>query len=218
MCGRYNIQTDPRAWIDAFTLLIDHRQAVQWQPRYNVAPSQRVPVIRSVGDCRELIEMRWGYVPTFVKEDRPRVQPINARADKLESSGYYHRSFQRRRCLLPAKGFYEWRRLGGSKIPCNIQLPGRQQFLLGGIWDTWRGIDTVAIITTDASAAIRKIHSRMPLIVPPEQAAEWLDGDSPAALFGPSVLQLESYPVSTRVNNPENDGPVLIDELPDKHE
>lgn len=215
MCGRYNIETDPRAWIDAFTVLIDHLRAGEWIPRYNVAPSQYVPVIRTKGDRWELINMRWGYVPGFIKEEKPKIQPINARADKLDISGFYRQSFHRRRCLLPATGFYEWQKRGGGKIPYHIQLPGREPFLFGGIWDTWNDLDTVAIITTEPNEWVKKIHNRMPLIVPREHAAQWLDGENPEDFLKPSDLKLEAYRVSTNVNNPNNDGPELLDKVPD---
>lgn len=210
MCGRYQIETDPRTWLNVFDALRDCLPDVTFQPRYNVAPSQAVPVIRAAGDHWDLVEMRWGYVPGFVREEKPRLQPINARGDRLATSGYYRHSFRQRRCLLPATGFYEWRRRGGGKQPWHIQLPGRSPLLFGGIWDNWRGTDTVAIITTEPNSVLGRLHDRMPLILPPERASAWLTGERPEALIVPYATELEAWPVSTRVNSPANDGPQLL--------
>ena len=161
-------------------------------PRWNVAPSQRMPIVRmSDAGFRELAIARWGLVPSWAKE-MPKVQPINARAETVPTGPMFRKAFECRRCLVPADGFYEWKGAKPPKQPYFIHQPDDGQFAFAGLWERWRAskdaepLDTYTIITTSPNALMASIHNRM-LLAPYRD-----DG-------------LEAYPVSQRVNSPKND-------------
>lgn len=224
MCGRYTIRR-----IDLFIRAgamepslfetFDEKRIV---PRFNVAPSQQAPIIRLNAANRPaggLVE--WGLVPSWTR-GTPKAKPINARAETVATSGMFRQAFDRRRCLVPADGFYEWRGAKPPKEPTFIHFPDDRPFAFAGLWERWRPdpaaepVDTFTIITTAANAEMLPIHNRMPVMLHERDYARWLDRECP----GRGVVDLlrpyedgaiETYPVSTRVNKPTNDGPELIE-------
>lgn len=214
MCGRYNVLPDVRAWL---AILGPLREVINdpdfWKARHNITPGQWVPVIRGTlgGDSLVIDKARWGFVPHWVREEKPKAQPINARDDSVTTKHYFRDSFHHRRCLFPASGFYEWQTVDGSKQPYNIGMADGAPFLMAGVWDNWRGDDTAAIITTHANSLMTPIHDRMPVIVSPQQAAEWIFGENPEQLLKPFAPELmRAYRIGKAVNSPRNDSPDLL--------
>ncbi len=189
-----------------------------FHPRYNIAPSQDVPVIVRNEDRNQLKTMRWGLVPSWAQDPSIGQRMINARAETLLEKPSFKQLVARRRCLVPADGFYEWRREGNRKVPMWIYLKNRVPFAFAGLWDYWRDpagdkeLYSFTIITTEANELLRPIHNRMPVIYDKEMGRQWLEesfGDQPmilAAVLRPWPSELmEAHDVSTLVNSPEND-------------
>jgi putative SOS response-associated peptidase YedK len=193
-------------------------------PRYNVAPGQDVPVIVR-GDGNRLIPMTWGFIAPFVKDPSAGRPAINARAETLLEKPSFRGAVQEGRCLVPASGFYEWKKEGQRKIPFYIRLPGAPLFAFAGLYGTRRDPSggehrTFAIITTEPNRLVAGLHDRMPAILPHEQEEAWLrPGPFRPADLGSLLApypegEMEFFPVSGRVNDPANDGPDLIRHLP----
>ena len=212
MCGRYNIISDLHAWLLGWGLARDLLEESDWQASYNITPSSWVPIIRAAsgGDALVIDKARWGFVPHWVKEEKPKLQPANARSDKIAVSRYFRDSFRHRRCLFPASGFYEWHTEQNAKQPFNIVHEDGSPLLMAGIWDNWNGDDTAAIITTDANEAMAPIHDRMPVIITPEAAKDWILGQEPQRFLHSTDKPLRTYKVSKAVSNPRNNGPDLV--------
>jgi len=218
MCGRYSITTPPEAMTRLFNI---EGPVPNFLARYNVAPSQDVPVVRQAGAARQLAMVRWGLIPSWAKEGAKPL--INARGESVAEKPSFRTAFRRRRCLLPADGFYEWRRPEeGPKTPFSIRLREGGPFVMAGIWETWAAadgseLDTCAIITTDANKTLAPIHHRMPVILAPEDWARWLETPESEArdllpLLRPAPDNiLEAHEISTRVNRVANDDPSLLD-------
>jgi putative SOS response-associated peptidase YedK len=223
MCGRYLATTDPARLAEHFHVdtvaIVDHR------PRYNVAPSTEVYAVIDHHAERRLGRMRWGFLPQWADSPKHGRRPINARIETLGTSRMFGPAFRSRRCLLPADGFYEWedRGEGRGKQPYHLADPDGRPLALAGVWTTWRDpgdpdaepIRTTAIITTAAAGAMRRVHDRMPLILPPGLWDPWLDVDDPAPHLLETVAaigapRLDATPISTRVNSVRNDGPELL--------
>jgi putative SOS response-associated peptidase YedK len=216
MCGRYGIIPDAKAWVDGWNIARDILNELDWQARYNITPSSWIPIIRATsgGDGLVIDKARWGFVPHWVKEDKPKAQPINARSDGIATKPYFRDSFRHRRCLFIASGFYEWQTVDGTKQPFNITTKDGSPFLMAGIWDNWKGDDTAAVITTDANSLMATIHDRMPVMIDHVQAQQWISGVSPEQFLKPYPSELmRAYPVSRAVNSPKNDGPSLIEPI-----
>lgn len=191
------------------------------RPRFNCAPSQLLPVIRLNKDGERVIDLvRWGLIPHWTK-GKPKSQPINARAETVATSGMFRHALDRRRCLVPADGFYEWLKKGDVKQPIYIHLQDDRPFGFAGLWERWapdessERVDTFTIITTTPNSEMRPIHDRMPVILPETAWESWLDrerkGSDVAALLQPyEDGRLETYPVSTHVNSPRNDDPKCV--------
>ena len=220
MCGRYNLITDAQALIDAYQIAHTLLDPNEWQARYNIAPSQDVPIVRDVGQGLELTLARWGLVPHWSKAPKSKYSTINARAETVAEKPTYRESFKRRRCLIPATGFYEWQAAGGEKVPHHIRQPDGGLFAFAGLWDHWDrevpGFDSCSIIVTSANATMQPIHDRMPVILNPAQYNTWLDVEhfnraQLEALLVPYGGKLEAYPVSKAVNSPRNDDPSCIE-------
>ena len=222
MCGRYRIKaTDElnehlRRTFDLFDAVLADK------PRYNIAPSQDCPVIimDDEGDVIVPAFMRWGYVPYWERSDKPRLAPINAQAESVATSGLFRQSLQRRRCLVPADGFYEWLRLDEkTKVPFDIHLTGGRPFFMAGIYEEGRENRpaTFAILTTSPNALMAKIHDRMPAILDDNEAKRWVArGDiAPeklAELTSPHAAEeMEATPISSLVNSPKNDLPEVLE-------
>ena len=179
MCGRYNIITDAQALVDYFDVLNE----IDFSPRYNIAPSQDVPVVRQQDAGRELALLHWGLIPFWAKDEKLKYSMINARADTVHEKPAYREAFKKRRCLIPASGFYEWRKEKGRKQPYNIRLKDTDIFAFAGLWEHWEGpegevIDSCSIIVTEANKLIEPIHDRMPVILSTKGYDTWLDPDN----------------------------------------
>jgi len=219
MCGRYTLAAAVEIVAAQFDL--PHTPATL-TPRYNIAPGQAVAVVRCADDgVRCLDSLQWGLVPTWAKDPAIGRRLINARAETLATKPSFRDALRRRRCLIPADGFYEWRRLAGRKQPYWVTRADGRPFGFAGLWERWRGaegqmLESCTIVTTTANASLTAIHHRMPLIVYPQHYGRWLDParrDARAllALLGDGDCEtLIARPVSTAVNNPRRDAPELI--------
>ncbi len=212
MCGRYAFWSDRNRVLEHFGLA----EAPPFSHGYNISPSLTVPVIRRHGDGRELINCHWGLVPHWARDTR--LQPINARAETLPEKPFFRDSFRKRRCLIPANGFYEWQGAEGRKQPYFFRLKNAELFAFAGLWDHRdspdRSFDSCAIITTLANEIMAPVHSRMPVIIDPGDYEKWL-AEGPEDLLKPYTGEMTCYPVSNVVNNPENDDRDLV--KPMKH-
>ncbi len=215
MCGRYTLTAPPDLVGELFHLAPDPLL----RPRFNIAPSQQAPVIRRPDGQRRLDFLRWGLVQPWA--DRPPKAMINARAETASAKPSFRASFQRRRCLVPADGFYEWRKTRvGRKQPFYFQQPRGEPFAFAGLWERCEkgdeALESFAILTTEANSVVGLVHDRMPVILRPEAHSAWLDPDVRDAelvsglLEGGPMDELACYPVSTYVNNPANDSPDCI--------
>jgi putative SOS response-associated peptidase YedK len=220
MCGRYNLITDASALIDFFEIDQSLLDETALQPRYNIAPNQEVPIVRQTGAGRELAFARWGLVPHWSKEEKPKYSTINARAESVAEKPAYRKAFKHKRCLIPATGFYEWQKRGEKKLPHHIRQPGGGLFAFAGLWDHWEkqgpGFDSCSIIVTGANAGMQPIHERMPVILNPAQYNVWLNTGhfnraQLEALLAPYGGKLETCPISNYVNNPKHDDAQCID-------
>lgn len=226
MCGRFAFYSPHEAMIDVFELPPD-TPAVE--PRWNLAPTQFVATVRAApGGTRELALLHWGLVPSWAKERSVGQRLINARADTLAEKPSFRSAFRRRRCLVLADGYYEWRAGtgGGAKQPYFIRPEHGGPIGMAGLWERWRDpasgepLESCVIVTTDASEALRRIHERMPVVIPRERFAAWLDpaNEDVAALqplLDPAhAAPLVATPVSRRVNSPKNEGPELVEPAP----
>lgn len=218
MCGRYELHSHPAAIALAFGLA--GPPAIQ--ARYNIAPTQAVPIVRlNAGRERELVQVRWGLVPRWAKDPSIGSRMINARAETAATRGAFRHALARRRCLVPADGYYEWPCTGSGKQPMHVARRDGQPFGMAGLHERWRSpqgevIDTCTILTTRANAALQPLHERMPVILAPQDYARWLDV-SDASLDVQDLLvpapqdALCARPVSSRVNAVHNDDASLLD-------
>jgi len=207
MCGRYAFWSDRNKVLKHFGL----EDAPLYSQGYNIAPSHSVPAVRLHQGQRELINCHWGLVPHWAKDTK--IQPINARAESVTSKPFFRDSFRKRRCLIPANGFYEWRGREGRKHPYYFRLRDEELFAFAGLWDHWdspdESFDSCTIITTGANEIMKPIHSRMPVILDPNDYDAWLE-EGPEELLQPYAGNMVCYPVSSEVNNPKNDNEELI--------
>ena len=217
MCGRYAITSAP----EAIRRLFGYDEQPNFPPRYNVAPTQPVPIVRMVEGQRQFALVRWGLIPAWVKDPRGFSLLINARGESLDDKPAFRAALRYRRCLFPADGFYDWRREGERAKPYYVRLKAGGPMALAGLWENWMGpngeeMETAAIVTTRANRMLATIHPRMPAIVPPEAFDLWLDSRSvdattAAALIAPAPEDmLEMHEVSPAVNSAANDTPDLI--------
>jgi putative SOS response-associated peptidase YedK len=216
MCGRYAITLPP----EAFRALFGYPEQPNFPPRYNVAPTQPVPIVHEDRGGLHFKLVRWGFLPSWAKDPKTFPLIINARGETLQTKATFKAALKRRRCIFLADGFYEWRRHGREKAPFLIRARGHGPIPLAGLWETYSDpnggeIDTAAVVTTDANGTVSAIHDRMPVILSAEDIAAWLDVrevDDNAAmkLVRPCPEEwLEMVPVGTRVNKVENDDPEL---------
>ncbi|HEY5996850.1 MAG TPA: SOS response-associated peptidase [Candidatus Deferrimicrobiaceae bacterium] len=213
MCGRFALFDSEYALERQFGAPIGFAMA----PRYNIAPSQPVLAVRrGAAGALEFTHLDWGLVPAWTKDPRDALRPINARAEGVAEKASFRGPFRHHRCLVPASGFFEWRKSGGGKRPYFVRPKGGGLFGLAAIWDGWMGadgseIESCAILTTGANALMAPIHDRMPVIVAPPDYGLWLDTAAPVtaelvALLAPFPAEaMEAYPVSAIVNSPTTD-------------
>ncbi len=224
MCGRY---TQISSWSELVRLyrITDAATPLNLRPRYNIAPTQDVSVVRAApdGGGRTLTRMRWGLVPSWAKDLAIGARLINARAETVAEKPSFRDAYRRRRCLIPADGFYEWqKRPGGPKQPYLITLKDQRPIAFAGLWECWnkapdgRPVQTCAIITTEANDLLRPIHGRMPVILDAADHDAWLDADghdgAAAALLRPySSADMRAGPVGAYVNSARNDDPKCVE-------
>jgi len=214
MCGRFALFTLSENLARQFG--VSGAPAVS--PRYNIAPSQAVDAVRAAatGGGREVASLRWGLVPSWAKDAAIGNRMINARSETVREKPAFRNAFRRRRCLIPASGFYEWQRREGQKQPYFVTMRDERPFAFAGLWDRWQGPDETAIesctiLTTAANAVVAPIHDRMPVIVSAAEYERWLDPalQDTEPLDGLLVPfpseEMAAYPVSAKVNAPSND-------------
>jgi putative SOS response-associated peptidase YedK len=215
MCGRYSLvpTNDIAARFDV------QQEQLSLQPRYNIAPSQSMPVVIRNSPNR-LVEMQWGLIPSWSKQPRAQFSTINARAETIAKSPVFRGPFKSRRCLVPASGFYEWQRVGDRKQPFCIRLKDDDLFAFAGLYDVWHDADgnelySYTVITTTPNELVAPIHNRMPVILRRDDEDAWLNKETePGRLMSLLVAypadEMEAYPVSRAVNSPANEGVELM--------
>ena len=222
MCGRYTLSTPGAAVAE----LLELDSAPRLAPRYNIAPTQESAVVRLADGRRSLAGLRWGLVPYWAADPSIGSRMINARSETVAEKPAFRSSLRRRRCLVPADGFYEWRRTPAGKQPYLIRLCGGGPFAFAGLWERWvphdgEPIESFTILTTRPNELIATLHDRMPVILPARHHGLWLDPAESAPERLTSVLrpfpaeEMEAFPVSTLVNAPANDVPECVAPLPD---
>jgi len=213
MCGRFTLTLDPDELQTAFNL--SEPPPAELAPRYNIAPSQAVAVIAN-GAGRKLELFKWGLIPSWAKDPKIGNRLINARAETLAEKPSFRAALKKRRCLILADGFYEWKKAGQTKTPMYLRLKESQPFAFAGLWETWKSPDdelikSCTIITTAPNALVKKIHDRMPVILSPQAYDLWLSPDELPAektlpLLKPfAASQMKAVSVSPLVNNPAFD-------------
>lgn len=229
MCGRFTLTASP----DQLTTLFQLPEEPVVVPRYNIAPTQPVAIVRmnpqqaQAGE-REWALTYWGLIPSWSKDPSIGARMINARSETVTEKPSFRAAFKRRRCLVPASGFYEWQKQAKGKQPHYITTPDGAPFAIAGLWEYWEGADGSALesctlLTTSANALMQPLHDRMPVIVAPEDYAQWLGSgrdetpqylDQLQHLFRPYADDgLVAYPVSTYVNNARNEGADCVEAL-----
>lgn len=220
MCGRYVLK---RKDLEALMETLGLKDARDFASRYNIAPSTRVPAIRPrTNGMREGVALQWGLVPSWSKDAKDGARLANARADGIATKPAFRESLRKRRCVVPASGFYEWQTIGKAKYPWYFHFKHEQPFLLAGIWESWRSqdgveLETCSLITTEPNDLVRPLHDRMPVILREQAIEVWLD----RAVEDPAVLQpllaptpaelMTAMPVNPRVNSVKNEGPECVE-------
>jgi putative SOS response-associated peptidase YedK len=215
MCGRYRLSRRKQLVEEYFGT---DSGEYDWNPRYNIAPTQHIPVIRQhpTLPIRKLSMLRWGLIPSWARDTSVGAGMINARSETVAVKPAFREALQWRRCLIPADGFYEWQRNGQIKQPYCLEVGDEELFAFAGLWDRWTSpqrevIESCSIVTTTANSLLSDIHDRMPVILTPADYELWLDPafKNIAAVsevlkpFEPALMR--RYPVSTRVNHVVND-------------
>jgi putative SOS response-associated peptidase YedK len=222
MCGRFSRKATLQAIVDEFEI---EEQDEKVKPSYNVAPGQEIAVVLK-DENKKLNLLKWGLIPSWAKDPTIGSRMINARAETLSEKPSFKHSLRRKRCIIIADGFYEWKKEGAHKVPMYIFLKSGKLFGFAGLWDTWTApegnkIATCTIITTSPNKLIEEIHNRMPVILPKENVDRWLD---PSIQDESKVLpllqpypadEMDAYPVSRLVNSPKNNSPEVIKKADD---
>jgi len=218
MCGRFSLFSTGELIADQFGVVVDH----DLEPRYNIAPTQPVAAVRLTADgsTREFTYLTWGLIPSWAKDPKIGSRMINARSETVAEKPSFRAAFKRRRCLIPATGFYEWQKIGSGKQPMFIHATDGNPFGLAGLWEIWQSADgsvvhSCTILTTEPNELMASIHNRMPVIIEPEDYSMWLDPgpdpqDAQHLLRSYPAQKMEAYPVSAAVNNPRNENPQCI--------
>ena len=217
MCGRFVITSPP----EALRRIFGYVEQPNFPPRHNIAPTQPIPVVMLEHGARHFRLMRWGLIPYWVKDPRQFALLINARSETVLEKPAFKNAIRRRRCLVPADGYYEWQPSGGRKRPFFIYRRDRQPLGFAGVAETWMGpngeeLDTVAIVTSAASADMSMLHDRVPVLIDEQSVARWLDcsEDSAEPVMGlmapPRAGTFAWHEVSTRVNHADNDDAQLL--------
>lgn len=217
MCGRFTIRARPQAIAETFGVA----EVPTLFPRYNVAPTQQVLAIRAAVETgmREPVLLRWGLIPSWAKDPSIGSRMINARAETVGTKPGFRQAFAKRRCLVVADGFYEWRKVGAKKQPYFMHRRDDRPFAFAGLWECWgqEKIETCTIVTMAANAFMQPLHERMPVILPEYEYGAWLDPTRRASttfdgltLLPDGMEDFVAEPVSTLVNSPKNEVPDCI--------
>ena len=219
MCGRYLIISSP----EAIRALFGYSEQPNFPPRYNVAPTQPIPIVRLHEGKRQFALVRWGLIPAWVKDPKAYSLILQARSDSVIDKPSFRNAMKRRRCLIPADGFYEWNEAATPRRPYVVRPRHGGPVAFAGLWESWMGpngeeLETAAVITTDANKTLHPIHHRMPVVIPPEAFDFWLspkvDALTAAALLVPAPESLfEAYEISAAVNRVANDSAELLEPL-----
>jgi putative SOS response-associated peptidase YedK len=215
MCGRYTL-----AQTGQLPMVFEISE-IRIPPRFNIAPTQEVPVVRlSREKGRYLDSLKWGLVPHWSKDSSVGARMINARSETVEKKPSFRDAFRQRRCLVPADGFFEWKKAPGGKQPYFIGMSDRSLFAFAGLWEYFaragEELETFTILTCEPNALLSQIHDRMPVILARQSYGRWLDPDTDAkilhSLLAPyPAEEMTTYPVSKLVNSPRNDVPACIE-------
>ncbi|OKP88738.1 SOS response-associated peptidase [Paenibacillus sp. P32E] len=222
MCGRYTIMVSMEELMLHY--FIEETTIVYYAPKYNAAPMQNLPAVIHDGKQNRLGELRWGLVPSWSKDDKQGSKMINARQESLQDKPSFRNLISSRRCIIPADGFYEWKRQAGNKQPMRIVMKSGELFSMAGLYDIWMDtsgnrLGTCTIITTGPNRLMADIHDRMPVILSREAESEWLDRNNHEVpnlmkLLRPyAAEEMRAYPVSAAVGNVRNDYKALVDEV-----
>jgi putative SOS response-associated peptidase YedK len=219
MCGRFSIFADPELLAERFGTAPPARKL---EPRFNAAPTQDLPVILNE-DPSSIQLLRWGLVPFWAKDLSIGNRMINARAETLAEKPSFRTALKKRRCLVLADGFYEWRKTPDGKVPMRLTLQSGEPFAFAGLWETWKTpqgdpLRTFTIVTTTPNELVAPIHNRMPAILLPEHEEIWLDDAADSGIWLDVLrpypaTELIAYPVSRRVNSPANDDPTIVEPI-----
>lgn len=220
MCGRFALYSDPSTLVRRF----ETETIPGMEPRYNIAPSQTIPIVRVESGKRQFALAHWGLVPHWAKDIKIGYHTINARAETVASKPAFRNAFKHRRCLVPADGWFEWQVIPGSKTkqPWFIALKERQPLAFAGLWERWKTpdggeLESCTIIVTDANSFTQPIHDRMPVILAPGDWDAWLEAETKDAEGLQSLLkpypseEMVAWPVSTMVNSPKNDSAECVE-------
>ena len=221
MCGRYRLSRRKQVVEEYFEANSDEED---WSPRYNVAPTQPVATVRQAGTSRVLSMMRWGMVPSWAKDLSIGGSLINARSETLLDKPAFRDAFRTRRCLIPADGFYEWKKAGKERQPYHFGMNDGALFAFAGLWDRWRSptgqmLESCSILTTVPNALLKDVHDRMPVILPSRHYVTWLTAPATEAqrltdLLVPFDANLmKRYAVSSLVNKAQNEVPECAQEV-----
>ena len=208
MCARYTLRTKLNLLLSQFAA---ETAGLELSPRYNIAPTQQVAVVRLNGERRELVELKWGLIPSWAKDAKIAASLINARADTAAVKPAFRSAFRKRRCLVLADGYYEWLTEGKEKQPFLFEIDGGQPFAFAGLWEIWRqtpdspAVETCTILTTEANALAGQIHDRMPVVLEAADYDAWLHGRE-VLLAGLPEARMTMRPVSRFVNNSRHEG------------
>ncbi len=217
MCGRYTLQE-----LNAFLQIFAVETELDWEPRFNIAPSQSVAVIRNSVDTgmRELAMLRWGLVPSWADDIRIGNRLINARAETIDEKSSFKNALKSRRCVVLADGYYEWKKNGKRKQPYFIRMADERPFVFAGLWERWSKsqttIESCTIITTTPNEVTAEIHDRMPVVLSNSSATTWLDAKAEDTFDLKSLLvpytesEMVAIPVGSAVNSPLHDSPDCI--------
>jgi len=219
MCGRFALKIP----VQTLMALFDFIPTTATVPRYNIAPSQPVLIVRQEMSKRKGLLVRWGLVPSWAKDPAIGNRMINTRSETIASKPAFRDAYRYRRCLIPADGFYEWRKQGKQKQPYFIYRVDKQPLGLAGLWEHWQDahgneLETCTILTTSANETIKPLHERMPVIVETEGWQSWLNPDTPAELLEGLLRPgaegiLETHPVDSRMNRPDVDDAKCLEPL-----
>jgi len=225
MCGRFRVARSKELLEEAFGA-VDGPVPVEWSPRYNVAPGQSIVAVRqdAARPVRELVRLRWGLIPAWAKEASIGYKMINARAETAAEKPSFRDAMRKRRCLIPADGFYEWKKAGGKKLPYCLTMADDAIFAFAGLWERWRNpagepVESCTILTTEPNELAGEIHDRMPVILSPEDYELWLDPgfarmDELKEMLKPyPAAEMRRYRVSERVNQVKYDDPECAAEI-----